>query len=44
LHHRQVGLLRQWRPLDEEDPLKTRMLDQLLGTVNAIAAGLGTTG
>jgi len=44
LHHRQIGLLRKWRPLEEEDPLKQTMLDQLLSTVNAIAAGLRTTG
>jgi phosphoenolpyruvate carboxylase len=44
LHARQIGLLRQWRPLEEEDPRKASMLEQLLGNVNAIAAGLRTTG
>jgi len=44
LHQRQITLLRSWRQLDEEDPAKAIQLDALLSTVNAIAAGLGTTG
>lgn len=44
LHQRQITLLRSWRPLEEEDPAKASQLEALLSTVNAIAAGLGTTG
>jgi len=44
LHRRQIALLREWRPLAEDDPRKEPLLNELLGSVNAIAAGLRTTG
>ena len=44
LHRRQIALLREWRPLTEDDPRKEPLLNELLGSVNAIAAGLRTTG
>ncbi len=42
LHKNQVELLRQWR--NREPEKKSRMLPELLLSVNAIACGLGVTG
>jgi phosphoenolpyruvate carboxylase len=45
LHHRQIELLRRWRPLKAaEDEAAHALLPQLLLSVNAIASGLRTTG
>lgn len=46
LHRRQIELLRRWRSHQEEQPGRQAegLLIQLLETVNAIAAGLRTTG
>ncbi|QXE86773.1 phosphoenolpyruvate carboxylase [Geomonas nitrogeniifigens] len=46
LHERQIALLRQWRHLGahQNKEMSSQLLFRLLETVNAIAAGLGTTG
>ncbi|MBT9582192.1 phosphoenolpyruvate carboxylase [bacterium] len=44
LHQRQVHLLRQWRSLGALSSEAEQVLKRLLLTVNAIAAGLRTTG
>lgn len=44
LHLTQIRLLKLWRNLEENDPLKDNYLTQLLQTVNAIAGGLRNTG
>ena len=40
LHHRQIGLIQEWRRQPDDEQL----LGDLLATVNAIAGGLGSTG
>ncbi|WP_224984258.1 phosphoenolpyruvate carboxylase [Geomonas agri] len=46
LHERQIALLRQWRQdaVRRDSAMSGGLLFRLLETVNAIAAGLGTTG
>ncbi|MBJ6748891.1 phosphoenolpyruvate carboxylase [Geomonas sp. Red421] len=46
LHERQIALLRQWRQdaVRKDSAMSGGLLFRLLETVNAIAAGLGTTG
>jgi phosphoenolpyruvate carboxylase len=45
LHQRQLVLLRQWRAVDSRDEAAARStLEELLLSINAIAAGLGMTG
>jgi len=44
LHRRQIGLLREWRAEGGAESDGEELLLRLLETVNAIAAGLGTTG
>ncbi|UFS72512.1 phosphoenolpyruvate carboxylase [Geomonas sp. RF6] len=44
LHRRQIGMLRQWRETPPDEEGSDELLFRLLETVNAIAAGLGTTG
>jgi phosphoenolpyruvate carboxylase len=46
LHRQQIGLLRKWRELSRagESQESELLLTHLLGTVNAIASGLRTTG
>jgi phosphoenolpyruvate carboxylase len=46
LHHGQIGLLREWREhrASDRDDEAAEMLPQLLLSINAIAAGLRTTG
>lgn len=40
----QVDLLRKWRKQDEEESMKLSQLEQVLLTINGIAAGLRNTG
>jgi phosphoenolpyruvate carboxylase len=44
LHQRQIELLRNWRTIPESEPEHLRQLIQILRQINAIAAGLKTTG
>lgn len=44
LHKRQIGLLREWRQVRVNQEESDQLLFRLLESVNAIAAGLGTTG
>jgi phosphoenolpyruvate carboxylase len=44
LHMQQIALLRQWRSLEPGDPKQDALLQDLLLSINAIAAGLRTTG
>lgn len=44
LNHIQVALLKRYRELDDDEPVKSLHLDQLFRTINAIAAGMRNTG
>lgn len=44
LHKLQIGLLREWRQVRVNQEESDQLLFRLLESVNAIAAGLGTTG
>jgi hypothetical protein len=44
LHEQQIGLLTQWRAMPATSPDRQEALIQLLLNINAVAAGLKTTG
>ncbi len=44
LNHIQIRLLRRYRNLAEDSPEKQRVIDPMLRTINAIAAGMRNTG